>query len=98
MYFGFGFTAAFLACIVLTCFIFSILFWPTEDENILNHQHKTLVHSHAHGHNDQHHIHHIHQHANDLDQESHNHEHEHHEVAHKHKFVIDLHHQEWPKG
>ena len=95
LYFGFGFTAAFLACIVLTCFIFSILFWPTEDEDILNHQHKTLVHSHAHGHDDQHHI---HQHGNDLDQESHNHEHQHHEVVHTHKFVIDLHHQEWPKG
>jgi predicted MFS family arabinose efflux permease len=35
LYFGFGFSAAFLACIILTCFIFSILFWPNENETSL---------------------------------------------------------------
>jgi len=93
--FGFGFSAAFLACIILTCFIFSVLFWPDENETTLRHQHKSLAHSHTHEHNDQHHI---HQHDRDIDQEPHDHEHEHQDVVHKHKFVIDLHHQQWPNG
>ena len=93
LYFGFGFSAAFLACIILTCFIFSILFWPNENETNLAHQHKNLVHSHVHGHDDEHHA---HQHNSNLDPNSHEHEHD--EMVHKHEFVIDLHHQQWPKG
>ena len=93
LYFGFGFSAAFLACIILTCFIFSILFWPNENETSLTHQHKNLIHSHVHGHDDKHHD---HQHNSNLDLNSHEHEHE--EIVHKHEFVIDLHHQQWPKG
>ena len=93
LYFGFGFSAAFLACIILTCFIFSILFWPNENETSLAHQHKNLIHSHVHGHDDEHHA---HQHNSNLDPNSHEHEHD--EMVHKHEFVIDLHHQQWPKG
>jgi len=95
LYFGFAFSAAFLACIILTCFIFSILFWPNENETSLTHRHKTLIHSHTHGHDDEHHA---HQHNSKLDPNSHEHEHEHEETVHKHEFVIDLHHQQWPKG
>ena len=95
LYFGFGFSAAFLACIILICFIFSILFWPAENETLLTHQHKTLVHSHTHDHKDAHHL---HQHDSNLDKDSHKHEHKHNETVHKHEFVIDLHHQQWPKG
>ena len=94
LYFGFGGSAAFLACIILICFIFAVLFWPSENETILTHKHKTLIHSHTHGHEDEHHL---HQHYDHLDQISHEHEHEHKEVVHKHEFVIDLHHQQWPK-
>ena len=93
LYFGFGFSAAFLACIILTCFIFSILFWPNENETSLAHQHKNLIHSHVHGHDDEHHA---HQHNSNIDPNSHEHEHD--EMVHKHEFVIDLHHQQWPKG
>ncbi len=95
LYFGFAFSAAFLACIILTCFIFSILFWPNENETSLTHRHKNLIHSHTHGHDDKHHA---HQHNSKLDPNSHEHEHEHEETVHKHEFVIDLHHQQWPKG
>ena len=95
LYFGFSFSAAFLACIVLTCFIFSILFWPNENEISLTHQHKNIIHSHVHGHDDKHHS---HQHNSNLDMDSHEHEHKHEEKVHKHEFVIDLHHQQWPKG
>ena len=94
LYFGFGGSAAFLACIVLICFIFAVLFWPSENKTILTHKHKTLVHSHTHSHEGEHHL---HQHNDHLDQSSHEHEHEHQEVVHKHEFVIDLHHQQWPK-
>ena len=95
LYFGFGFSAAFLACIILTCFIFSILFWPNENETSLTHQHKNLIHTHTHGHDDQHHA---HQHNGKLDLDSHEHEHSHEEIVHKHEFMIDLHHQQWPRG
>jgi len=97
LYFGFSFSAAFLACIILTCFIFSILFWPDDDETRLTHQHKTLLHSHTHDHDDQHHVH-SHESKFDKKSQKHEHEHEHEELIHKHEFVIDLHHQQWPKG
>ena len=93
LYFGFGFSAAFLACIILICFIFSILFWPNENETSLTHMHKNQIHTHTHGHNDEHHA---HRHNSNLD--PHSHEHKHEEMIHKHEFMIDLHHQEWPKG
>jgi len=95
LYFGFGFSAAFLACIIMICFIFAVLFWPSESETSLTHQHKTLVHSHTHEHDDEHHL---HKHNSTLDQKSHEHEHKHEKIVHRHEFVIDLHHQQWPKG
>jgi MFS family permease len=95
LYYGFSFSALFLSCIVLTCFIFSILFWPDEQNSSLKHNHELKIHTHDHDHKDQHHQ---HSHDGDLKQETHGHEHKHEEVSHKHRFVIDLHHQEWPKG
>ena len=77
------------------CFIFSILFWPDEQDSNLTHSHELKIHMHDHDHKDQHHQ---HSHDGDLKQETHGHEHKHEEVSHKHRFVIDLHHQEWPKG
>ena len=95
LYYGFSFSALFLSCVVLTCFIFSILFWPDEQDSNLTHSHELKIHTHDHDHKDQHHQ---HSHDDDLKQETHGHEHEHEEISHKHRFVIDLHHQEWPKG
>ena len=90
--FGFGFTAIFFGCIVVFCYLYSVLFWPDEDhQNILLHKHKSIVHTHTHNH-DPHHEHHNHP-----METTHEHEHHHPEVVHKHPFQIDLHHQNWPK-
>ena len=90
--FGFGFTAIFFGCIVVFCYLYSVLFWPDEDhQNILLHKHKSIVHTHTHNH-DPHHEHHNHP-----METTHEHEHHHPEVVHRHPFQIDLHHQNWPK-
>ena len=90
--FGFGFTAIFFGCIVVFCYLYSVLFWPDEDsQNILLHKHKNIVHTHKHDH-DPHHEHHNHP-----IETTHEHEHHHPEVVHRHPFQIDLHHQNWPK-
>ena len=53
--FGFGFTAIFFGCIVVFCYLYSVLFWLDEDsQNILLHKHKSIVHTHTHNH-DRHH-------------------------------------------
>ena len=91
--FGFSFTAVFFACIVSICLIYSVLFWPNEDEdNILIHTHTRLTHQHSHDHDD----HHQHVHRDNSDDAIHSHEHSHEEITHKHPFHIDIHHQNWP--
>jgi len=91
--FGFSFTAVFFACIVSICLIYSVLFWPNEDEdNILIHTHTNLIHQHSHDHDD----HHQHVHRDNSDDAIHSHEHSHEEITHKHPFHIDIHHQNWP--
>lgn len=91
--FGFSFTAIFFACIVSICLIYSVLFWPNEDdENILIHTHTSLTHQHTHDHDD----HHQHMHTDDSENDIHSHEHSHDEITHKHPFHIDIHHQNWP--
>ena len=93
--FGFSFTAIFFACIVSICLIYSVLFWPNEDEeNILIHTHTSLTHQHTHDHDD----HHQHQHTGSLDDNNHSHEHNHDKITHKHPFHIDIHHQNWPSN
>ena len=91
--FGFSFTAIFFACIVSICLIYSVLFWPNEDEdNILIHTHTKLSHQHTHDHDD----HHQHMHRDNSEDAIHSHEHSHEEITHKHPFHIDIHHQNWP--
>ena len=91
--FGFSFTAVFFACIVSICLIYSVLFWPNEDEdNILIHTHTNLTHQHTHDHDD----HHQHVHRDNSEDAIHSHEHSHEEITHKHPFHIDIHHQNWP--
>ena len=91
--FGFSFTAVFFACIVSICLIYSVLFWPNEDEgNILIHTHTKLTHLHSHDHDDHHH----HVHRDNSEDAIHSHEHSHEEITHKHPFHIDIHHQNWP--
>ncbi len=91
--FGFSFTAVFFACIVSICLIYSVLFWPNEDEdNILIHTHTKLSHQHSHDHDD----HHQHMHTDNSENDIHSPEHSHDEITHKHPFHIDIHHQDWP--
>ena len=90
--FGFSFTAVFFACIVSICLIYSVLFWPNEEENILTHTHTNLTHQHTHKHDD----HHQHKHRQNLDDPNHSHQHNHNKITHKHPFHIDIHHQNWP--
>ena len=91
--FGFSFTASLFAMIVLVCLLFSLLFWPKEENsNEMLHTHETLVHEHTHTHDDDHHN---HEHSETEDEHSHDHEHK--AITHEHKFFIDIHHQSWPK-
>ena len=91
--FGFSFTASLFSMIVLVCLLFSLLFWPKEENsNEMLHTHESLVHEHTHTHDDGHHI---HEHTERDDEHSHNHEHK--VITHEHKFFIDIHHQSWPK-
>ena len=93
--FGFSYPAVFFACIVSICLIYSVLFWPNEEEeNILTHTHTNLTHQHTHKHDD----HHQHQHTGSLDDNNHSHEHNHDKITHKHPFHIDIHHQNWPSN
>ena len=90
---GFSFTASLFSMIVLLCLLFSLLFWPNEEnsKDIL-HTHERVVHAHTHNHDDEHH-----KHSHALDETEHSHDHEHKAVTHEHKFFIDIHHQSWPK-
>ena len=93
--FGFSYTAVFFACIVSICLIYSVLFWPNdEEENSLTHTHTNLTHQHTHKHDD----HHQHKHTASLDDNNHSHEHNHDKITHKHPFHIDIHHQDWPSN
>ena len=91
--FGFSFTASLFAMIVLVCLLFSLLFWPKEENsNEMLHTHETLAHEHTHTHDDEHHIH-----EHSETEEEHSHHHEHKSITHEHKYFIDIHHQSWPK-
>ncbi len=91
--FGFSYTSIFFACVVSICLIYSVLFWPNEeDDNVLTHTHSDLTHQHTHEHDD----HHQHQHSGNSDKKDHSHEHSHEKITHKHPFHIDIHHQDWP--
>ena len=91
--YGFSFTASLFSMIVLLCLLFSLLFWPDEENSKdMLHTHENFVHVHTHNHDDEHHI---HNHA--IDESEHTHDHEHKAVTHEHRYFIDLHHQSWPK-
>ena len=76
--------------------------WPGDDPEELWHEHPTLAHSHPHVH-DAHH-----EHGHDAGAEAeeeaqeeaphrHAHAHAHRPLAHRHRFVIDVHHPRWPR-
>ena len=55
------------------------------------HTHERITH-HTHNHNDGHH-----DHEHSIGHDEHSHDHIHQDVTHEHKFIIDIHHQRWPK-
>ena len=91
--FGFSFTASLFSMIVMVCLLFSLLFWPNEDRTEeMMHTHESITHNHTHNHDDGHH-----DHEHSFVHDEHSHDHVHQDVTHEHKFIIDIHHQRWPK-
>ena len=91
--FGFSFTASLFSMIVMVCLLFSLLFWPNEDSTEgMMHTHERITHNHTHNHDDGHH-----DHEHSIGHDEHSHDHVHQDVTHEHKFIIDIHHQRWPK-
>jgi MFS family permease len=68
--------------------------WPKADRPVLAHEHSAVAHRHVHRHDDTHHDHH---HDGWEDPEPHSHPHSHQPLRHAHAFVIDQHHQDWPR-
>ncbi len=91
--FGFSFTASLFSMIVMVCLLFSLLFWPNEENTgEMLHTHESIAHSHTHKHDDEHH-----DHGHSQNHDEHSHDHTHRVVTHEHKYYIDIHHQSWPK-
>jgi MFS family permease len=87
-------TALIMGGSILLFTLLAGLFWPRQDEPELIHKHELSEHRHAHTHGP----HHEHQHSGEEGPEPHSHPHQHPPVEHKHPFVIDEHHGEWPKA
>ncbi|EKV32233.1 putative NreB protein [Caenispirillum salinarum AK4] len=66
--------------------------WPARDAEVLEHVHDPVDHEHLHTHGP----HHAHDHEGWEGPEPHRHPHRHEPVRHRHAFVIDLHHPDWP--
>ena len=84
-----------LAGISLLAVIAMLFLWPAKDPLSIYHEHSEYSHSHSPNHNDGHH-----QTEREIaaDEEPHQHVHRHLKQKHAHPFVIDEHHQRWPKN
>jgi len=77
-------------------FIFTLTaapLWPKAADKPLHHTHHNHTHDHMHTHGK----HHQHAHIGDEGPEPHQHPHLHDTLVHSHEFMIDDHHQNWPK-
>jgi MFS family permease len=90
--FGTGMAFEGLAVVVGIALVAAMRLWPAEDSFELEHQHEPVEHEHLHVHDD----HHRHGHAGWEGPEPHSHPHRHGALRHRHAFVIDLHHSQWP--
>ncbi len=90
---GLSVTFAALAAVSLTAIVIASRLWPAQQASKLTHTHPELEHEHAHCHD----IHHQHNHDGWEGPEPHIHPHKHQATKHKHEFIIDEHHQTWPK-
>lgn len=93
---GLPLTFVVMACIVVLATLASLLIWPPETDDILDHLHKSKTHRHPHAH-DKHHQHeHQPEDQPEIDDAPHIHNHHHSQLRHRHSFVIDFHHPRWP--
>ena len=91
---GIDTTAAWLGGAILLFGMVAALAWPQPGERELEHVHEAEEHMHLHTHGP----HHQHEHRGDEGPEPHRHPHYHAPVKHRHVFVIDQHHADWPRG
>ena len=89
---GLSMTFTLLSLLALSAISLAVKLWPTHDPVELVHTHQTQQHSHSHT-QDAHHAH-THSHLNE--DADHGHSHSHSQLEHKHTFVIDRHHRDWP--
>ncbi len=91
---GLGLSAAFagLAMLVVASTVAGAVLWPAGDVIELEHTHEVMHHAHPHRHDE----HHQHEHEGLEDAEPHAHPHSHDPVTHRHRYVIDYHHRQWP--
>lgn len=89
-----GLSAAFagLALLVLGSTVAGAVLWPAGDVMELEHTHEAMHHAHPHTHDE----HHQHEHQSWDGAEPHAHPHSHDPVTHRHRYVIDYHHRQWP--
>jgi MFS family permease len=90
--FGTGIAFAGLAAVVGVATLAAARLWPREDVAELEHRHDAFAHEHLHIHDE----HHRHAHAGWEGPEPHSHPHRHAPLRHRHAYVIDLHHSQWP--
>jgi len=90
--YGTGMAFAGLAFVVAIAGLGAVCLWPHEDLVELEHEHEAFAHEHLHVHDE----HHQHAHAGWEGPEPHSHEHRHAPLRHRHAYVIDLHHTQWP--
>ena len=89
-------TFAVLAVLVVLATVLAQRIWPPETDKELEHLHEAMRHEHAHIHDEHHQHEHNAEHGQVAHDVPHSHAHEHPEIRHKHPFVIDLHHLQWP--
>jgi MFS family permease len=89
---GTGAAFAGLVLVVAISAVAAARLWPHEDAADLAHVHDAVAHEHLHTHDE----HHQHGHAGWEGPEPHSHAHRHAPLRHRHAYVIDLHHSQWP--
>ena len=93
---AYGLASAFtvLAGVAWLALIIAWQQYPSQDPEELWHSHEAMSHVHPH----QHDLHHAHGHSHHGSDQPHNHDHphQHQPLRHKHPFVIDQHHTQWP--
>lgn len=93
-----SFHAAFvgLSALALLGLLAAYRTWPQKDTQELAHTHPAVDHEHWHDHQDDEH--HQHTHEGWEGPAPHSHPHHHAPLSHRHRFVIDEHHTQWPKA